>query len=45
VFREVARPQQRWIEDMVGPLSQHARKLARKQHRSSRTQRLLRGDQ
>lgn len=43
VMREVARPRQRWLEDMVGPLTQHSQKLVRKQHHSSRTQRLLAG--
>jgi hypothetical protein len=43
VMREAANPKRRWLEDMVGTLNQNSRKMDRKQHRSSRTQRLLAG--
>lgn len=43
VFRDKSHPERRWSEDIGGPLSQNSRKMDRKQHHSSRTQRLLAG--
>jgi hypothetical protein len=43
VMRETKNPKRRWSEGYMGPIGQNSSQLSRKQHYSSRTQRLLAG--